>query len=824
MSGHLMRALCGGVSLVVMAAALPAVAQDAAPAVKTGTTAQIEEITVTARRHEEDVQKVPIAISAVSGASIDQHGIQNGQDLSRLVPALSTNQTSRDEEGYAIRGLSNSGATFEGLENNVAPYFSQVPYPTDDGGGPGRYFDLANVQVLKGPQGTLFGRNSTGGAVLFEPNRPSGDYDGYASVQYGNDNDQVYEGMLNIPILPDELMLRVAGKREERDGFTTNIINGQKLDNRDYWSGRVGLEWRPNEVFDNYMVFDSYYSDTSGSSEEFLAGNPGFVLQRLGANQQPTAGACFIGVTLGGPVGPPFGLGGPVPGCSFPGSVVVYPNPDLQNAVALQQALGPRQIASDINSIDKSWSWGFTDIATTNITPDVTLKNIFGYREFKQLLRLDEDGSNLPILDQLTPGGWTENLAQYTDEVNFHVKTLNDKLDVTAGNFFLFSHPAGTQNEVTEQLGLPPAGEVQPIAAIGSFVNQDIRANETSEALYGEAVYDMSGISDMLKDLKFTVGYRYTWDHRSLNEAAPRTGNPSSPPCAVGTAPLCQFDVNADFQAPSWNIGFDYQLDPNTLLYVTARRGYRSGGLNTTVATVDQTLFKPEIVKDWEIGFKNDWKVAGLKGRTDIALYHDDIQDAQVNQTFVAPNGDFIALINNSATATVNGVEVDTTVIPLPDVQVTGAWAYTKGEYNNFTALQAGGAGSALQLGGSQPFPFVPLNRFSLDVRYFLPVPESWGDVSVSGTEYYSTHTLLAVQPDPTSLQAAYHQLDLHLDWNQVAGKPVDLSLFATNVYNSLYRIGGFPIYNTIGYSSGIYNEPQMFGLKLKYRWGAGAQ
>ena len=820
MSGCPKRALCAGASLFAIMVALPAGAQEAAP--RSEATAQIEEITVTARRHSEDVQKVPIAISAVTGASIEQHGVQNGQDLSRLVPSLSTAQTSRDEEGFTLRGLTNSGASFLGVENNVAPYFSQVPFPTVDGGGPGRYFDLANIQVLKGPQGTLFGRNSTGGAVLFEPNRPSSDYDGYASVQYGNDNDQVYEGMLNIPILPDELILRVAGKREERDGFTTNIINGQKLDNRDYWSGRASLEWRPDQVFENYMVFDSYYSDTSGSSESLLGTNNGILLSKVNASFQPTAGACFIGITLGGD-------NGPIPGCSFPLSISVYPNPELQNAVALQQALGPRETASNIDSLDKSWSWGFTDIATVNLTPDLTLKNILGYREYKQLLRLNEAGTDLPILEQITPNGWDEDLAQYTDEVNLHAKLLDGKLDVTGGNFFLFSHPAGNQVEISEQLGLPPAGDPQPLTAIGSLVTQITHADESSEALYSEAVYDLSGLSDSLHDFRFTVGYRYTWDHRTLNEIGPRSGNPAAPPCyiesnAANPAKNCQLDVSAAFQAPSWNAGLDYQLDPNTLLYVTTRRGYRSGGLNSTVAEASQVLFKPEIVKDWEVGLKNDWNLSGIKGRTDIALYHDDIQNAQVNQTFIDPQGDFIALINNSATASINGVEVDTTIIPIQDVQVTGSWAYTKAQYDNFILLGAGGAAASTSLGSAQPFAFVPLNRFSLDVRYFLPVPESYGDVSVAATEYYSSHTLLASTNDPFSLQPAYHQLDLHLDWNQVGGKPIDLTLFATNVYNSVYRIGGFPIYDTIGYSTGIYNEPQMFGLKLKYRWGAGAE
>ena len=808
------RALYGA-GLLASVFASPVLAQDQPPDTseqtneqttpETRPTAQIEQITVTARRREEDVQKVPLAISAITGESLSQHGIQNGQDLSKLVPALTTNQSSRDEEGYALRGLTNSGANFEGLQNNVAPYFSQVPYPTNDGGGPGRYFDLGNVQVLKGPQGTLFGRNSTGGAILFEPNRPTNEYDGEASVQYGNYNDQVYEGMLNIPI-NDQLMIRFAGKREERDGFTTNIVNGEKLDGRDYWSERVGVEWRPNQQFDNYFVFDSSYSDTSGSSEEFLAGNPNFVLDTV----TNAAGGCVLKLTFGGPI--------PTPGCASPTSLSVYTTQQLLAAAALQRSLGPREVASDIDSIDKTWSWGFTDIAAYSLDADTTLKNIFGYRELKKLQRLDDDGSTLPVLEGVSPGGWNEDTAQYTDEINFHTKMLNNKLDITAGNFFLFSHPAGIQQTFTEQLGpLPPAG------LIGSVVDQTVHGDEFSEALYGEAVYNLGDIDQMLKDFRFTAGYRYTWDRRTLQEFAPRLGNPINP-CDIGTpAQQCSFDLDADFHSPSWNFGLDWQLDPDTLLYVTARRGYRSGGLNVTVAEASQVEFKPEIVKDWEIGIKNDWKWEGMKGRSDVALYHDDIQDVQVNQAFVGQNGSFIALINNSATASVNGIEVDETVVPIPDLQITAAWDYTKAQYDTYTLVSDGGLGG-IPLNGAEQFPFVPLNRWSLDIRYFLPVPETLGDVSVDATEHYVGHTILSPSVDPFGMSPAFTTLDLHLDWNQVGGKPIDVSLYATNVYNSTYRIGGFPIYNTIGYSAELYGEPQMFGVKVKYRWGASAQ
>ncbi|MEI9984327.1 MAG: TonB-dependent receptor, partial [Aliidongia sp.] len=162
-------------------------------------------------------------------------------------------------------------------------------------------------------------------------------------------------------------------------------------------------------------------------------------------------------------------------------------------------------------------------------------------------------------------------------------------------------------------------------------------------------------------------------------------------------------------------------------------------------------------------------------------MFHDDIQDAQVNQTFVDAQGDFIALINNSASASINGVEFDTTVVPISDVQVTGSWTLYQGAIRQFSSCWAMAAAAPRpELGSGEPFPFTPLNRFSLEVRYFLPVPETWGDMSVSGTEYYSTHTILAVAPDPFGQQSAYHQLDLHFDWNQIGGRPVDASLFAT--------------------------------------------
>ncbi|MDB5396374.1 MAG: putative TonB-dependent receptor [Rhodospirillales bacterium] len=231
---------------------------------------------VTARRKDEKLQSVPIAITAFSADQVQQRSINNIESLGSAVPSLTSYQESRDEEGIIMRGQSGTGVSAQGQEPAITTYFAQVPFPTGDGVGPGRYFDLDSVQVLKGPQGTLFGRNSTGGAILFEPKRPTNNFEGYGQIQIGNYSDREFEGAINVPIVSDKLLVRIAGTFAERDGFTYNAATKQDLDNRDYWSGRAGVTFRPTDDIENYLVYDSFYLHTNGTSQIIRALNPGF--------------------------------------------------------------------------------------------------------------------------------------------------------------------------------------------------------------------------------------------------------------------------------------------------------------------------------------------------------------------------------------------------------------------------------------------------------------------------------------------------------------------------------------------------------------------
>jgi iron complex outermembrane receptor protein len=749
--------------------------------------AGLEEIVVTARRREEKLQTVPIAISAVGGESLTEHSIANGTDLGKLIPALSTSLTNRDLEGYEIRGMSNNNASAQGQSPVITPYFAEVPFPVGDGGGLGRFYDLDNIQVLKGPQGTLFGRNATGGAVLFQPKKPNDNYEGYIQGRFGNYNDREFQGAVNIPIIADKLMVRVAGERAERDGFTKDPNNGKDYDNRDYWSGRASVTFRPTDDFENYFVADSLYTDTNGSSIIIGAFNPNFQLGSV-------AGLPLL-FTSAGPSAASAATPAGRAAAAAAGSYAFFPQATVNQILAQQAALGPHGTVANNNPLEKYWSWGLTDIATWNVSDNITVRNIFGYREYKQALRFDQDGTVLPVLDQYTPSGWSTDLGQYTEEAQIQGKSLNDSLVWVVGAFGLLSHST----------------------AFGGQRSSLVHPTARSEAAYAQGTYDLGHSIDALEGLKFTGGYRYTWDYRSLDQTARNAAGACTSP---GADRNCDISVSSHTSQFSWTAGLDYQVTPGTLLYVTARRGFRAGGLNTQSLILSQIGFKPETVQDVEIGVKSDWELYGVKARTNVAAFHTDYKNKQASQAYTATiNGQLITtnLIVNAGNVTIDGLEADFTFIPVNGLELTTSWAYNQAKFDKYLIVSTG------QSVPGETYPFVPPNKLSFNARYQLPVPEDWGDLFASTTVAYQSHQYLGVQAsDPafSTIGNGYTTIDLALDWKNILNHPVDVSLFATNVTDTVYKLGGIPVYGVAGYAAFVYGEPRMYGARIKYRFG----
>jgi iron complex outermembrane receptor protein len=278
MQSRLVLAFSATVSLLAMSAEKPVIAQtNAQPSAAGGT--GMEEIVVTARRKEEKLQSVPVAITAFTQADIQKNNIQQVRDLAKVVPSFAVSFSTSDPNAFY-----SGQVRLRGLPGTFI-YFADVPIADTDysnttglthGLSPGFFYDLQDVEVDKGPQGTLYGRPSIGGIISYQPQRPTNDLSGYLQTTFGDYGDYQEEFAVNVPVVDDKLLVRVAGQMQKRDGYTKDIQNGQYLDDRDYYAWRIGVLLRPTDDLENYFLYDGYWQDSNGGSNILTRLNPKF--------------------------------------------------------------------------------------------------------------------------------------------------------------------------------------------------------------------------------------------------------------------------------------------------------------------------------------------------------------------------------------------------------------------------------------------------------------------------------------------------------------------------------------------------------------------
>ena len=825
LSDKLSRALLCAASLFATAAATPALAASTAPpaAQPDGTT--LETVVVTARRRDETLQRVPAAITALSSADLQKLNLQNTQDLTRTDPSLIISGQQRNDAQFYMRGQG-PGIISPGVNNftSVQTYFLDVPTQVS---GPGIFYDLQNVQILKGPQGTLFGRNTTGGAVLFTPAKPTGDYEGYLQGRLGNYNDRELEGAVNIPVIPDILNVRVSGALARRQGFTKNVITGQDLDDRNYDAWRISVDFKPNDRFENYFVFDGRNINQHGGSAILLEANA-----KASLGTAPVGPPGGIPVTFGGAGPNPYCLAGvPVPSCPAGGPAAAlaagvaahdfaaYPDPLLQNVLARQRALGPRREASDLVGLDFERAYGFTDITTIAATPTTTIKNILGLRSNRSDLTADFAGTVLPILRELnTAHDYGLNaIVQVSDELQVQGRNFDGRFNWLAGLYLEHATPGQPLVSLSQQFapaGLTPA-QIAPRDVIERHSYSDY-----SEAGFLHGEYAFPGA---LEGWKLSAGVRYTWDQREAQVSVYNAKGVCTQTVNMGAGPQpeCPIDEHGSFQAPTFDVNLSYQVSPDILTYATVRRGYKSGGFNLPAPTdpagnPEFVTFGPETVLDAEFGVKADYRLAGMKFRTNIAVFHDNYDNIQVSEP-TAIGGQITSVVRNAASAVIEGVELEFTAIPIRNLQLSAFYSYLSAT-NSSDFIEEGVNERGRQLA------YQPMAKFGFSGSYDLPLSGNLGDLVLSADYSFQEHMLTGDPLDPIAFYPAYGVANARLDWNNLASKPIDLSLFVTNLADNTYQIGGFPIYGEAGINSAIYGEPRMYGIQLRVRWGPNAR
>lgn len=747
---------CFGIFITLLSGAALAQSSDAptgsARTESTGGSAArdaLQEIIVTARRTEESVQDVPVGINVFDNNAIWQNNISEGNDLAKFSPGLTVVGYQDRTPAFSIHGQGQVYLTNPG----VVPYYAEVPDFSP------YYYDLSSIQVLKGPQGTLFGRNTTGGAILLTPAKPSNDFSGYAEVRAGQYSRTDFEGAIGGAIIDDVLSVRLAGRVLRRDGFTRNRITDQELDDVHNESGRLSVVFKPVESLENYTLLQYDHADENG------AGN---VLDAI-INQS-----------------------------AFAAQMPAY--------FAAQRERGPRVIENDGFGLYEYERFGVINTTSWQMNDSFTIKNIAHWQKTMDAdLARDLDGSPFRIL-QLTSTA-PKNISK-TDEIQL-------QFDNHAG----ISAVAGYYYEDTEDRGVgdtfvpitspfpTPTGDVVVVPAA---VILHIKNESDSKA------YFLHGTWDFLEDWSLSGGYRHTKDKRTVF-----TGRDFTVPdfgIFFVQFPYARFSTTSS--ADTWDVSLSYKFTPDVMSYVTVRRGYKAGGVNA-IADPTRIAYEPEFVTDYNVGLKSKWNVNDVQIRANTDVYYDVYKDIQRSITSLDLNPAVSNAAKAKIWGI--DVDLAIVPSEYFDIAINYALLKTKYDrYSDplYGDLSDGDFPLAPEHQLSvTPAAHMPLpgewGSLSAQATVFYQ-----SDFAIDVNNKLNGNPLNDAAI-PGSLRSSFTRLDTRLEWSDVMQKPLDVAFVVRNATNKDYKLGGTnnlvtPIY---GVACAIYGEPRMWSIEAQYKF-----
>ena len=741
---------------LLIATAFPAVAQaqdtPATPTVDQSAEAQgdDQQVFVTARRTEERLQDVPVSVTAISATELQNAGVQDLTDVQQLSPSL--NITPLNGVGTAatvsIRGQVQTTAGI-GVDPSTGVYMNEV-YMARPAGLNASIFDVQNVQVLRGPQGTLFGRNSVGGAVLIETRRPGPDLGGYVDISVEDPWGYSLEGALNLPIT-EGVALRVAGLRQYVRGYSRVENADYRLDDTDSWSGRATLDIRVGDVRSTFIA-DIYHSSVNG-----------------------------------------------------PANVPLPFNPALMTAANPLRALYVQQYNASLNrpfrlasqsqrTYGRSDTGGVANITTWDISPDVRVKNILGYRYQRSDDLVDHDALAADILYTRVES----DVRQFSEELQLQASLFNDTLDLILGGYYFYEEGYDRSNSYVLR---PPT----------STARGQNRFTAENSAISGFA--HVSWTVPIGVPAHLFGGIRLTRDTRVMFFQSRNVLANGSFQCTVtGGGPACSVRAEEDFPATTWDIGADVTVVPGVMLYASVARGYRTGGFNGRATGLTQQLpFQSEFVTSYEAGVKTEWETGGVRGTFNLSGFYADYSDIQRTTVINGPSGPQSS-VANAASAHVQGLEAEVSVIVNRDIRARAFYSYIDPKYDEY--MDSGVDRSANE------FPFVPRHQAGATVDWIVARGAAGDEFGVNFNWSYRSGFFLEIINSPTTKVEGYHLFNAALRWENIRGSGISAELYAQNLFDNEYNRGGFSVYTSVGSANVVRGEPRVIGLSVRVPFG----
>lgn len=848
----------------LFALAVPAFAAESSPP-DTDTTDEVrlDQIVVTAQKREQNLQVVPLAISAIGADKVEQLGIRDAKDISGMAPNVTIVQgtTNSGAAVISIRGIPTPASETFGLDTANGLYVDGV-FIARSGASALDVMDVERVEVLRGPQGTLFGRNTTGGAIAFISRAPSEDFHLKAEAGLGNYNAWNGKITLDTGSIGGIATSFTYGHRE-RNGVVDNINQPDR--GRDPGAlrsdaFRAALKAGIGGTGSIQYIFD--YSNTRGSPINFQLTNTA-----AGTPRAPIViGGTPLVVTQQAPVAPYLA------GVTF------------VNARCAALAAPTRQwrdkVCNDISNTSTDRIWGH-NLQVQNDFGPFRLKSTTGYRVWHNDSATDLDGIGAftgpqftnaslfngmpaPLLQALgLPAATAGYLAgqavpqvrqnlfdtnnqrrhrQFSQELEISGRT--DHLDWVVGGFYFWEK--GSENNpqnsgfvldtnaavfgdaafvrVLQGLGFPAALAAQyaPVLAPSLRAANPARyrmvqtlsalrytASAESYAVYGQATVYPGGRDS---GLRLTAGGRYTWDSKFMQ----RDQN--------GVAPLAAPDTGrASFRKFTWNLMAGYDVTDQVNVYGRVATGYRSGGFNAQDAAVGGILpnFKPENVTSYEVGLKSE--LFDRRVRFNIAGYHNIYKELAVNIPLTdAPAGTYASRIGNAGRVTYTGFEAELMAVLSRNFTVEGNLGYIDVKYKEFMAGQAVTPGappvniaSIVTPGYTSPF------TANAAINAQFPLSDNGmrltGRVSYTYEDGKYSFTSLIASPYNEALKGDNRNIvdaQLAIDRIPVGGAEAILRVWVKNLTNQHNLVRGID-FGQLGYGSGFYADPRTYGLTI---------
>lgn len=763
----------------------PALAQTAADQASE-TDGGLDEIVVTANKRSENMQNVPIAINAIGGDDLTARGVLETSDLAAQVPNLQISSPfGTNQPNFILRGIS-IGNEFN--SNQASPngvYLDEVYLSARFAQGM-NLFDLERVEVVKGPQGTLYGRNTVGGAInIISRKAAFGDTNGFVTLGYGNFDRFTATAGLGATLVPDVLAVRIAGTYESGDGQLFNALPGQP-------AGRA---------LDSYALRGSILFKPADNLEFMLRGYVG--------QSDPTSEAAYAMGALPGGVNPVTGYARPADADFWRTDAdYVGKNKNSGRGIALTTRLSLGSI--DITSItalddgklrvDQDPDGSPIDVFTINWYAD--------YKQFNQDLRISTDASK-PVRAIL--GGY------YGFDQN---KTFNT---YRFFNFLeAFTPPLPFFDPPNIFVAPPYPGLLGGVPGVfsGFGVNHKFTQNRRSKAIYGEMNWDVTD------RFTITAGLRYTWENLWLKDVSSTAFDYNGvervtliPPFnAPGTqcpgAPGCPARLDTSSSQLTGRIILDYKPGDDILLYASYSRGYRSGAINGTAyaSPAQLTFVEPETVNAYELGFKS--KLLDRRLRLNGAVFYYDYRNQQLQEII-----GIVPFLRNVPKARAIGIDLDLSAKVSDDLTINAGFGWLDSKYQQLTL-------SGVNLAGN-PFSNAPDMTFNIDADWtlfstgkgalhFRPSAVYAGDAWLSPFAEKPSSATGAVGTNAGLFQPGYWLVNGRISWE---GERFSIGAYVKNLFEEEYLVYGNDLRAAIGVDFLVRGARRTYGVDATFRF-----